>query len=816
MDAFVQPLYELADFDAIIRQLKKPGIVQVSGCLDSQKAHFTNGLLREFPFRLIVAENDLKAKAFYEDFRLYDPEVLYYPARDLIFYQADIHGNLLTRQRIQVLRALLEREEVTIVTSIDSCLDCLVPLAVWKEKVIKIRNDSEIDLDRMKRHLVELGYEWAAQVEVPGQFSIRGGIMDVFSLTEDNPWRIELWGDEVDSIRSFDAESQRSIENLEEITIYPATEVVLNKETIRQGIKAIEKEAQKSQKKFRDEMKTEEGARVRQIAAELKDQLEEMEHIARAESFVRYFYKKTESLLEYLPENTLVVIDEPNRLTEHAKTTEEEFRESMIHRLEKGYLLPGQMEVIRNHQEVVRRFHQMHTLSLSTMEPRGTGWNFTMEMQLTVKSVNPYNNSFEMLVKDLLRWKKSGYRMLLLSPSRTRAARLAKDLQDQELSAFYSEDPEELIQPGQIKVTWGRVSRGFEYPMVKYVVISETDIFGKEKKKKRKKSQYSGKQIQSFSELSVGDFVVHENHGLGVYRGIEKMEVDGVVKDYIKIEYAGKSNLYILATQLDVLQKYAGSDAAKTPKLNKLGGQEWKKTKTKVRGAVKNIAKDLVALYAARQQEAGFRYGPDTVWQREFEEMFPFEETEDQLQAIEAAKQDMESPKIMDRLICGDVGYGKTEIAIRVAFKAIQEGKQVVYLVPTTILAQQHYNTFVQRMKDFPVRVDLLCRFRTASQQKKTIGDLKKGLVDILIGTHRVLSKDVQFKDLGLLIIDEEQRFGVTHKEKIKQMKQNIDVLTLTATPIPRTLHMSLIGIRDMSVLEEAPQDRTPIQTYVM
>ena len=816
MDAFVQPLYELADFDEIIRQLKKPGIVQVSGCLDSQKAHFTNGLLREFPFRLIVAENDLKAKAFYEDFRLYDPEVLYYPARDLIFYQADIHGNLLTRQRIQVLRALLEREEVTIVTSIDSCLDCLVPLAVWKEKVIKIRNDSEIDLDRMKRHLLELGYEWAAQVEVPGQFSIRGGIMDVFSLTEDNPWRIELWGDEVDSIRSFDAESQRSIENLEEITIYPATEVVLDKETIRQGVKAIEKEAQKSQKKFRDEMKTEEGARVRQIAAELKDQLEEMEHIAGAESFVRYFYKKTESLLEYLPENTLVVIDEPNRLTEHAKTTEEEFRESMIRRLEKGYLLPGQMEVIRNHQEVVHRFHQMHTLSLSTMEPRGTGWNFAMEMQLTVKSVNPYNNSFEMLVKDLLRWKKSGYRMLLLSPSRTRAARLAKDLQDQELSAFYSEDPEELIQPGQIKVTWGRVSRGFEYPMVKYVVISETDIFGKEKKKKRKKSQYSGKQIQSFSELSVGDFVVHENHGLGVYRGIEKMEVDGVVKDYIKIEYAGKSNLYILATQLDVLQKYAGSDAAKTPKLNKLGGQEWKKTKTKVRGAVKNIAKDLVALYAARQQEAGFRYGPDTVWQREFEEMFPFEETEDQLQAIEAAKQDMESPKIMDRLICGDVGYGKTEIAIRVAFKAIQEGKQVVYLVPTTILAQQHYNTFVQRMKDFPVRVDLLCRFRTASQQKKTIGDLKKGLVDILIGTHRVLSKDVQFKDLGLLIIDEEQRFGVTHKEKIKQMKQNIDVLTLTATPIPRTLHMSLIGIRDMSVLEEAPQDRTPIQTYVM
>ena len=309
--------------------------------------------------------------------------------------------------------------------------------------------------------------------------------------------------------------------------------------------------------------------------------------------------------------------------------------------------------------------------------------------------------------------------------------------------------------------------------------------------------------------------MVHENHGLGIYRGIEKVEVEKKLKDYIKIEYAGSGALYILATQLETLQKYASADAKK-PKLNKLGGSEWSRTKTKVRTAVQDIAKDLVELYAARAERNGFVYGEDTVWQTEFEEMFPFEETEDQMAAIEATKRDMESTKIMDRLICGDVGYGKTEIAIRAAFKAVQENKQVVYLVPTTILAQQHYNTFVQRMKEFPVRVDLLCRFRTPAQQKATLEDLKKGMVDIVIGTHRVLSKDVQFKDLGLLIIDEEQRFGVTHKEKIKKLKENIDVLTLTATPIPRTLHMSLIGIRDMSVLEEAPQDRLPIQTYVM
>ena len=350
--------------------------------------------------------------------------------------------------------------------------------------------------------------------------------------------------------------------------------------------------------------------------------------------------------------------------------------------------------------------------------------------------------------------------------------------------------------------------------MLKFMVISESDIFGKRKKKRRRKV-YEGQKIQEFAELKPGDYVVHENHGLGVYQGIEKVEVDKVTRDYMKISYADGGILYILATQMDLIQKYAGADA-KPPKLNKLGTPQWNKTKSQVKKAVQVIAQDLVELYAVRQQTEGFVYSPDTVWQKEFEEMFPFEETEDQLRAIEDTKKDMESTKVMDRLICGDVGYGKTEVAIRAAFKAVQDGKQVVYLVPTTILAQQHYNTFIQRLKDFPVRIDLLCRFRTPAQQKKTIEDLKKGLVDIVIGTHRVLSKDVTYKDLGLLIIDEEQRFGVTHKEKIKKMRENIDVLTLTATPIPRTLHMSLIGIRDMSVLEEAPMDRMPIQTYVM
>ena len=410
--------------------------------------------------------------------------------------------------------------------------------------------------------------------------------------------------------------------------------------------------------------------------------------------------------------------------------------------------------------------------------------------------------------------KRGKYRVVLLSGSRTRAKRLAEDLRDYDLSSYYSDDSDRLVKPGEIMTAYGHIAEGYEYPMLKFTVIAESDIFGKAKKKKKRKI-YEGRKIQNFSELKPGDYVVHENHGLGIYQGIEKIEVDKITKDYMKIAYAKGGNLYIPATQLDLIQKYASADAKK-PKLNRLGSQEWVKTKKRVRGAVKVIAKDLVELYAVRQNQEGYVYGPDTVWQQEFEEMFPFEETEDQMHAIEAVKKDMESKKIMDRLICGDVGYGKTEVAIRAAFKAVQEDKQVVYLVPTTILAQQHYNTFVQRMKEFPVRVDLMCRFRTPSQQKKTIQDLKKGLVDIVIGTHRVLSKDVEFKNLGLLIIDEEQRFGVQHKEKIKKMKENVDVLTLTATPIPRTLHMSLIGIRDMSVLEEAPEERMPIQTYVM
>ena len=840
------PLLELQEYDNLVQALKSgKGPLQVTGTLDSQKVHlmYELGEASAFSWKLVVTYDDTRAKEIYDDLRSFTSRVWLYPAKDLLFYSADIHGNLMARQRIAVLRRLMEDREGVVVTTMDGLMDHLLPLKYLREQSITVESGQVIDLDAWKERLIAMGYERVAQVDGMGQFSIRGGIVDIFPLTEEVPVRIELWDDEVDSIRTFDLESQRSVEQLENITIYPAAEVVLSADQLAAGIRRLEKEEKTYEKALREQHKPEEAHRIHTIIGELRSGLDEGWRIGGLDAYIRYFCPDTVSFLEYFPQGESVIfLDEPARLKEKGETVELEFRESMVHRLEKGYLLPGQTELLYPAAEILARMQKPYAVMLTGLDQKLPGMKVNQKFSIDVKNVNSYQNSFEILIKDLTRWKKEGYRVILLSASRTRASRLASDLREYDLRAYCPDGREgesgnaggegagsadtgnpgavntsvRKVRPGEILVTYGNLHRGFEYPLLKFVFITEGDMFGVEKKRKRrKKTNYQGKAIQSFTELSVGDYVVHEEHGLGIYKGIEKVERDKVIKDYIKIEYGDGGNLYLPATRLESIQKYAGAEAKK-PKLNKLGGTEWNKTKTRVRGAVQEIAKDLVKLYAARQEKAGFQYGTDTVWQREFEELFPYDETDDQMDAIDAVKKDMESRRIMDRLICGDVGYGKTEGALRAAFKAVQDSKQVVYLVPTTILAQQHYNTFVQRMKDFPVRVDMLSRFCTPARQKRTLEDLRKGMVDIVIGTHRVLSKDMQFKDLGLLIIDEEQRFGVAHKEKIKHLKENVDVLTLTATPIPRTLHMSLAGIRDMSVLEEPPVDRTPIQTYVM
>lgn len=755
MQALLKPLLELAEYEDIVKKKKEaPGVLMLTGCVNSQKTHMMYALSDGCCYKVIACSSEAKAKQIYEEYRFLDAAISFYPAKDLLFYQADIRSKELISQRMQVIQAVLKGEPITVVASFDAFMDALLPKEMIKSRVIKICSDETLNLDELSVNLAQCGYDREIEVAGPGQFAVRGGILDVYPLTEELPVRIELWGDEVDSIRTFDPETQRSIEKLDEVEVFPATE-----------------------------FPEEEEKRV---------------------SFLDYFEK----------ENTILFLDEPVRLKEKGEGVEEEFLEAQKRRAQSGYEVADSEAVLFTTQEIMSKMNEYSSVGFQALDMRCPGLNIRASYNLQTKNVDPYNRSFELLTQDLKKMKRNQSRVILLSGSRTRARRLAEDLRDYNLSSFYSEDMDREVEPGEIMTAYGYIAEGYEYPLLNFVVISETDIFGKKKKKKRR-TTYEGRKIQSFSELKPGDYVVHENHGLGIYQGIEKIEVDKISKDYMKISYAKGGNLYIPATQLDLIQKYAGSDSKK-PKLNRLGTQEWTKTKAKVRGAVKEIAKDLVELYAARQNQDGFVYGEDTVWQKEFEEMFPYEETEDQLLAINAVKKDMESHKIMDRLICGDVGYGKTEIAIRAAFKAVQENKQVVYLVPTTILAQQHYNTFCQRMKDFPVRVDLMCRFRTPAQQRDTIQNLKRGLVDIVVGTHRVLSDDIEYKDLGLLIIDEEQRFGVQHKEKIKKLKKNVDVLTLTATPIPRTLHMSLIGIRDMSVLEEAPQDRLPIQTYVM
>ena len=759
MKALLAPLAELADYEEIRKnRTKENGMIQISGCVNTQKIHLLSGIGSGCGYKLVVFSNEEKAKKAYEEYLLFGEETYLYPARDLLFYYADIKGKTLTNRRMEVLRAIAEKkkeEPVTVITTMDAFLDGIISPDEIQKNRIHITGEDTVDLTKLEQDLTALGYEKESQIEAPGQFAVRGGIIDVFPLAEEMPVRIELWGDEIDSIRMFDAKSQRSIENISEITIYPASENCFGNNGLV-------------------------------------------------------------SFLKYFPENeTLLFYDEPHRLQETAETVEAEYTESLKNRADAGMKEEGEEELrVFQTKDIISEMNRYSGIGLTTLESKCGLFKVRSVYTVQAKVVNPYNNSFELLTRDLKRLKRNGYRVVLLSGSRTRAKRLAEDLRDYDLSSFYSEDMQREVKPGEIMAAYGYASEGYEYPMLKFVVISESDIFGRKKKKKKRK-KYEGQRIQDFAELKPGDYVVHENHGIGVYKGIEKIEVEKIVKDYMKIVYAEGGVLYIPVAQMDLIQKYAGADAKK-PRLNKLGTIQWGKTKSQVKKAVQIVAKDLVELYAVRQQSEGFVYGPDTVWQKEFEEMFPFEETDDQLQAIEDTKHDMESKKIMDRLICGDVGYGKTEIAIRAVFKAVQEGKQVVCLVPTTILAQQHYNTFVQRLKEFPVRIDLLCRFRSAAEQKKTIEDTKKGFVDILVGTHRVLSKDVVFKDLGLLIIDEEQRFGVTHKEKIKKLKENIDVLTLTATPIPRTLHMSLIGIRDMSVLEEAPNERMPIQTYVM
>lgn len=819
MKTFYAPLSELAGIEQLKKDFEVTGQpVMISGCIDTQKIHLVHATVNDYRFRLIITGDEAKAREMQEDSRFFDKSSIYYPAKDFIFYSADVHGNQLAGERLRCIQKIIAAQDnktnITVITTIDGCVDMLMPLQRYRDNIIHFKNSDIIDTEKLISKLVGIGYTRVPMIDGQGQFAVRGGIIDIFSYTDETPVRIELWDDEIDSIRFFDVESQRSVEKIQTYDVFPATEWILSEDEIDAGFEKVKDEVEKqlvtlgNDKKKKTQQEMDACNRLRHAYADF-------ERTRDYSKFILSFTDEIEGFTDYFPKDeTVFVLDEPDRIMERMELISYEYEESMKNRLEGGYVVASQTKLMRPIAEVYKNMQSSRLMLLSSLDYKPKMLKPADYLRIDARSISSYNNSFEYLADDINKYKRTGYRVVLVCNSRTRAARIVADLEELGTQSYFSEDYDKEIMPGTVMVTYGNIHRGFEYPLIGFVIITENDIFTSRTRKKQKK-KYEGRSIAGFNELNVGDYVVHEMHGLGVYKGIEKITVEGVEKDYIKIEYARNSNLYVLATQLDRLQKYAASDTEKKPKLNKLGSVEWNKTKAKVHGAVEEIAKDLVELYSIRQNQKGYAFGPDTVWQKEFEEMFPYEETDDQLNAIADTKADMESTRIMDRLICGDVGYGKTEVAIRAAFKAVQEGKQVAYLVPTTILAQQHFNTFEQRMKNFPLKVAQLSSFRTNKEIKETLADLKKGFVDVVIGTHRLLSKDVEFKDLGLLIIDEEQRFGVAHKEKIKKLKNNIDVLTLSATPIPRTLHMSLVGIRDMSVLEEPPVDRVPIQTFV-
>ena len=748
-------------FFELMEALEKKEPLFVEGISDSLKSLLALGFRGKWILYLCKTEE--RAKEILQDGKIFAENCVLFPAKDYLFYKADTRGNYISRERSECLRQLVEEEEGMVVTTLPAMLEKLEGKNAFRQAVFTVQLGQTLSLESLQDNLYSLGYQRVDQVESRGEYSLRGGILDVFSNQMEEPLRIEFFDDEVDSLRYFSLESQRSLEQVEEANIYPVSE---------QG----------------------------------------------KPSSLKAF-----SLLDYLPKDCLVIVDEPVRVLEEGKRVEEEFIAYFSQRAEaeKAEKSPLDLFSVRTLMEECASRPIFFFSSLGGLSE----WSEVFENPLKSLSVECreipfYGKQFAQFKGDMEKYKKEKVRISLYSPSQSRASRLAEELRQEGLSAYcpdtMSEDREEE-NPGSIRVLPRYLRKGFYLPKEKLLVMTEQDLYGQSLagRKRRKKKQVESLHIGSLTELHKGDYVVHESHGIGIYEGIERIVTDGVSKDYLKILYGDGGNLYLPVNKLDGIEKYAGKEA-KAPKLNRLNGSEWQKTKSKVKGAVREIAKELLALYAKRQEERGYPFGKDTVWQREFEEAFPYEETGDQLLAIEATKEDMESEKIMDRLVCGDVGYGKTEIALRAAFKAVQDSKQVAYLCPTTILAQQIYNGFVERMKGFPVEVGILSRFQSQKEVHKTLEQLASGRIDILVGTHRLLSKDVHFKNLGLLVVDEEQRFGVQHKERIKSLKENVDVLTLSATPIPRTLHMSLVGIRDLSILEEAPMDRLPIQTYVM
>ncbi len=729
--------------------------LSVTGLTEQAKAHVTAHLCAQKQTgAMVVCDSDYSARRFCEALRFFtEAESIYYPSKEIEYYKVDAKSNELEAQRLAALGRLAEEgEQAVFVLGVDALLQFAADFAAFRQSIITLEDGGSYHVETLLEQLTNLGYVHEDMVEARGQYSVRGGIVDVYPPAAENPYRIEFFGEDIDSIREFDPIMQTSVQRLDAIKIEAAREQTA-------------------------------GTKGHPCVA------------------------------DYIADEAIVFFDEPERIRERAEGYLWDINETVAALLEKGVIEEAKPSYIHDYQKVLEKLLQHNFVGLFTLPQSTQDYRPKMIVNITGHDINTYSGHRDMLYVDVEDWLKQGFAVCIAASSALQAEALFREFSELDFPAFLSKNPDEAVA-GRVLITEKALKRGILYPESGLVLLSDSEIFGRETRKARRKKAPKGNKLKSFDDLDIGDYVVHSTHGIGQYVGLDTLTVEGHLKDYLKIKYAGDDFLYVPCDQLELLQKYIGKEAR--VRLSKMGGADFGRQKARVKKSTMELAQGLIQLYAARQASKGYAYTPDTTWQKEFEDRFPYEETDDQLTAIREVKEDMESARPMDRLLCGDVGYGKTEVALRAAFKAVQDSKQVAYLAPTTVLALQHYNTFVSRMKDFPVRVELLSRLISQKEQSAVLKRLKNGETDIVIGTHRLLGKDIEFHDLGLLVIDEEQRFGVKHKERIKEMKHNVDVLTLSATPIPRTLHMSMINIKDMSVLSEPPQDRYPVSTYVV
>ena len=761
---------------------------------------------------LVVTHNLLQAQKLQEDLVNFIPEeeLFIYPANELIAAELSVASPELRAQRIEALNYWSHAEKGVVIVPIPGLRKMLPSKELWRKYQLHFSLGTDVDLASLLHTFISMGYSRSEMVSSPGEFSLRGGIIDIYPITESNPIRIELFDTEIDSIRTFSLENQRSLHKLDQVMIGPVTENLLESEHYEKIIESLDKKLSKSLTKIKNDKAKE------QMLQTVSYELEQLKGGHRPDQVFKYLglaYENPTSLLDYMPSNGLIILDEISRIQEINDTLEKEEAEWYTSLLEAGQIVHD-IQISHKLPELIAQSRQK-LIYLSLFLRHVPHTNPQNILNFTCKQMQNFHGQMNVFKAEIERWKKGKYAVVILGPDDERVKKLVGVLTDYDIDVAELSDTSKIL-PGKVQILKGSLNTGFELPLQKYAVITEQELFNKKTKRSTRRQKLSNaERIKSYSELKVGDYVVHVNHGIGKYLGIETLSINGIHKDYLHLRYQADDKLYVPVDQINLVQKYVGSEG-KEPKLYKLGGSDWKRVKNKVQSSVQDIADDLIKLYAEREEAKGYAFSPDGDMQREFESAFAYNETDDQLRSIHEIKKDMERERPMDRLLCGDVGYGKTEVAIRAAFKAMADGKQVAFLVPTTILAQQHFETLRERFQDYPINIGLMSRFRTRKQQTETMKGLKAGTIDIVVGTHRLLSKDIEYRDLGLLIIDEEQRFGVTHKEKIKKLKTNVDVLTLTATPIPRTLHMSMLGVRDLSVIETPPENRFPIQTYVM